>query len=95
MEQITFSNLRKTETAQLEQNGVSITAETVVADGVVSKIEGSMIHSTDNRLVHFNYFRNNDEYKMAQDGSASLLSENYETLDGFISSVITHYTEEE
>lgn len=94
MEQIQFSNLRKTETARLEQGGVTVTADTTVTDGKVARIEGNMT-SEDGRNVHFYRYLEAKDYRFSRDGSASLLAEKGTVLDGFENSLMEHYGTED
>ena len=94
MEQITLkkSNSRTVVSVAAAVDGLSISSEVTVKDGVLTRIEGNC-SASDGRTVWFSISKEGDDYSRNQNGSESLVIEGGETIEAYIAAVKAEYTE--
>lgn len=94
MVQITLmkSNSRTVVSVAAAVDGLSISSEVTVKDGVLTRIEGNC-SASDGRTVWFSVSKEGDDYSRNQNGSESLVIEGGETIEAYIAAVKAEYTE--
>jgi len=94
MEQITLkkSNSRTVVSVAAAVDGLSISSEVTVKDGVLTRIEGNC-SASDGRTVWFSVSKEGDDYTRNQNGSESLVIEGGEVIEAYIAAVKAEYTE--
>lgn len=94
MEQITLkkSNSRTVVSVAAAVDGLSISSEVTVKDGVLTRIEGNC-SSGDGRYVSFSVYVEGSGYGRSMNGSESLVIEGGETIEAYIAAVKAEYTE--
>ena len=94
MEQITLkkSNSRTVVSVAAAVDGLSISSEVTVKDGILTRIEGNC-SASDGRTVWFSISKEGDDYTRSQNGSESLVIEGGEAIEAYIAAVKAEYTE--
>lgn len=86
------SNSRTVVSVAAAVDGLSISSEVAVKDGVLTRIEGNC-SASDGRTVWFSVSKEGDDYTRNQNGSESLVIEGGETIEAYIAAVKAGYTE--
>lgn len=86
------SNSRTVVSVAAAVDGLSISSEVTVKDGVLTRIEGNC-SASDGRTVWFSVSKEGDDYTRNQNGSESLVIEGGETIEAYIAAVKAEYTE--
>ena len=94
MEQITLkkSNSRTVVSVAAAVDGLSISSEVTMKDGILTRIEGNC-SSDDGRTVWFSVSKEGGDYTRSQNGSESLVIEGGEAIEAYIAAVKAEYTE--
>lgn len=94
MEQITLkkSNSRTVVSVAAAVDGLSISSEVTVKDGILTRIEGNC-SSDDGRRVWFSVSKEGDDYTRSQNGSESLVIEGGEVIEAYIAAVKAENTD--
>ena len=94
MEHITLkkSNSRTVVSVAAAVDGLSISSEVTVKDGVLTRIEDNC-SASDGRTVWFSVSKEGDDYTRNQNGSESLVIEGGEAIEAYIAAVKAEYTE--
>ena len=86
------SNSRTVVSVAAAVDGLSISSEVTMKDGILTRIEGNC-SSDDGRTVWFSVSNEGDDYMRNQGGSESLVIEGGETIEAYIAAVKAECTE--